>query len=60
MVLTEYQAVHQVLVRGLSESSVINKLFPKIPEVLTLQTLDARVIAVRSAEISVAEFMEDE
>ena len=53
------QATHMVLVRGLSESSVINKLFPKVPEVLTLQTYDAQVIAVRSAEISVAEFMED-
>jgi hypothetical protein len=51
--------IHYVLVRGLSEASVIKKLFPPIPEVLTLQTYDARVIAVRSANISAAEFMED-
>lgn len=47
-----------VMVRGLSEASVIQKLFPAIPEVLTLQTPEARVIAVRSADISVAEFEE--
>lgn len=47
-----------VQVRGLSEASVIQKLFPAIPEVLTLQTPEARVIAVRSADISVAEFEE--
>lgn len=52
-------AIHYVLVRGLNEACVINKLFPKIPEVLTLQTYDARVIAVRSDKISVAEFEED-
>ena len=49
-----------VLVRGTSESSVINKLFPKVPEVLTLQTHDARVIAVRSDKISAAEFMPED
>lgn len=48
----------KVLVRGLSESSVIQKLFLAVPEVLTLQTPDARVIAVRSDEIAVAEFEE--
>lgn len=53
------RATHYVLVRGLSESSVITKLFPRDPEVLILQTYKAQVIAVRSAEISVAEFMED-
>lgn len=49
-----------VLVRGTSESSVINKLFPRVPEVLTLQTHDARVIAVRSDRISAAEFMQED
>ena len=48
------------LVRGTSEASVINKLFPKVPEVLTLQTHDARVIAVRSDKISAAEFMPED
>ena len=52
--------IHYVLVRGTSESSVINKLFPKVPEVLTLQTHDARVIAVRSDTISAAEFMPED
>lgn len=49
-----------VLVRGLNEACVINKLFPKVPEVLTLQTHDARVIAVRSDKISAAEFMPED
>lgn len=49
-----------VLVRGLNEACVINKLFPKVPEVLTLQTHDARVIAVRSDRISAAEFMPED
>jgi len=49
-----------VQVRGTSESSVINKLFPRVPEVLTLQTHDARVIAVRSDKISAAEFMQED
>lgn len=49
-----------VQVRGTSEASVINKLFPKVPEVLTLQTHDARVIAVRSDRISAAEFMPED
>lgn len=49
-----------VQVRGTSEASVINKLFPKVPEVLTLQTHDARVIAVRSDKISAAEFMPED
>jgi hypothetical protein len=49
-----------VQVRGTSEASVINKLFPKISEVLTLQTHDARVIAVRSDMISAAEFMPED
>lgn len=49
-----------VLVRGLNEACVINKLFTKVPEVLTLQTHDARVIAVRSDKISAAEFMPED
>jgi hypothetical protein len=49
-----------VQVRGLNEACVINKLFPKVPEVLTLQTHDARVIAVRSDKISAAEFMPED
>ena len=49
-----------VQVRGLNEACVINKLFPKVPEVLTLQTHDARVIAVRSDKISAAEFMQED
>lgn len=52
--------IHYVLVRGTSESSVIRKLFPKVQEVLTLQTHDARVIAVRSDMISAAEFMSED
>lgn len=49
-----------VQVRGTSEAGVINKLFPKVPEVLTLQTHNARVIAVRSDMISAAEFMPED
>jgi hypothetical protein len=59
MANTEAPIVY-VLVRGLNEACVINKLFPKVPEVLTLQTHDARVIAVRSDKISAAEFMPED
>lgn len=51
--------VHNVLVRGRSQAGVVEKLMPKIPEVLMLQTWDAREIAVCSAKISAAEFVED-
>lgn len=59
MASTEAPVIY-VLVRGLNEACVINKLFPKVPEVLTLQTHDARVIAVRSDKISAAEFMPED
>lgn len=51
--------VHNVLVRGRFQSSVVEKLMPKIPEVLMLQTWDAREFAVRSEKISAVEFVED-
>lgn len=51
--------VYSCLVRGRSEADVINKLMPKIPEVLTIQTYDANVFAVRSENISAIEFVED-
>lgn len=51
--------VHNVLVRGRFQSGVVDKLMPKIPEVLLLQTWDAREIAVRSEKISAVEFVED-
>jgi hypothetical protein len=50
--------VHNVLARGRSQSSVVEKLMPKIPEVLMLQTLNAMEIAVRSDKIYAVEFME--
>ena len=50
---------HEVLVRGRSQSGVVDKLMPKIPEVLMLQTLDAREFAVRSNKINAVEFVED-
>ena len=50
---------HEVLVRGRSQSGVVDKLMPKIPEVLMLQTLDAREFAVRSNKIDAVEFVED-
>lgn len=52
-------SIHCVQIRGLNEASVIKKVFPSIAEVLTLQTYDSRVIAVRSDCICSAEFMED-
>ncbi len=49
--------IHKVSVRGRSESGVIEKLTPKIPEVLVMQkTSDYNVIAVRSEHISAIEF----
>ena len=50
---------HEVLVRGRTQSGVVEKLMPKIPEVLMLQTLDAREFAVRSNKIDAVEFVED-
>lgn len=51
--------VHSVLVRGRYQADVIKKLFPTVAEVLTLQTYNANVFAVRSEKISAAEFVED-
>ncbi len=51
--------IHSVLVRGRFQADVIKKLFPPVPEVLTLQTYNANVFAVRSEKISAAEFVED-
>ena len=51
--------VHNALVRGRFQADVINKLMPKIPEVLTLQTYSGNVFAVRSEKISAVVFMED-
>lgn len=51
--------VHNVLVRGRSQSGVVEKLMPKIPEVLMLQTWDAMEFAVRSEKISAVVFVED-
>ncbi len=51
--------VHKVMVRGRSQAGVITKLFPPIPEVLTLQTRNADVFAVRTTKISAVEFVEE-
>ena len=51
--------VHNALVRGRSQSGVVEKLMPKIPEVLMLQTWDAMEFAVRSEKISAVVFVED-
>lgn len=51
--------VYKCLVRGLSESSVIQKLMPPIPTVLTIQSYAANVFAVRSDRISAIEFVEE-
>ena len=51
--------VHSVLVRGRFQADVIKKLFPVNSEVLTLQTYNGDVFAVRSNRISAAEFVED-
>lgn len=52
-------AVHNCLVRGRFQADVIKKLMPQIPEVLTIQTVNADVFAIRSSEISAVEFVED-
>ena len=51
--------VHNVMVRGRSQSGVVEKLMPKIPEVLMLQTWDAMEFAVRSEKVSAVVFVED-
>lgn len=51
--------VHNALVRGRSQAGVVEKLMPKIPEVLMLQTWDAMEFAVRSEKISAVVFVED-
>lgn len=50
--------VHNCLVRGRFQADVINKLMPPTPEVLTIQTANADVFAIRSNEISAVEFVE--
>lgn len=55
----ENRQVHNALVRGRSQSGVVKKLMPKIPEVLMLQTWDARELAVRSEKVYAIEFVED-
>ena len=52
-------AVHNVLVRGRSQSGIIFKLMKGDPKVHTLQTWDAMEFAVRSEKISAIEFVED-
>ena len=52
-------AVHICLVRGRFQADIIKKLMPQIPEVLTIQTVNADVFAIRSSEISAVEFVED-
>ena len=51
--------VHNALVRGRSQAGVVDKLMPKLPEVLMLQTWDAMEFAVRSEKISAVVFVED-
>ena len=51
--------IHSVRVRGRSQADVIKKLFPVNAEVLTLQTYNGDVFAVRSNRISATEFVED-
>ena len=51
--------VHNCLVRGRFQADVIKKLMPQVPEVLTIQTVNADVFAIRSSEISAVEFVED-
>ena len=51
--------VHNAIVRGRSQAGVVEKLMPKIPEVLILQTWDAQEFAVRSDKISAVVFVED-
>lgn len=47
---------HNVMVRGLSESSVLMKLQPEKPELLIVQSFDGRVCAVATDKISFVEF----
>ena len=51
---------HKVLVRGRSQSGVVEKLMPKIPEVLMLQTPYASEFAIRSDKIYAVEFVEEQ
>jgi hypothetical protein len=51
--------VHNCLVRGRFQADVIKKLMPSVPEVLTIQTASADVFAIRSAEISAVEFVDE-
>jgi hypothetical protein len=51
--------VHNCLVRGRFQADVIKKLFPAVPETLTLQTFSGNIFAVRSEKISAVEFVED-
>ncbi len=51
--------VHNVLVRGRTQSGIIFKLMKGDPEVLTLQTYSGEVFAVRSEKISAIEFLGD-
>lgn len=48
---------YDCLVRGLCESSIVNKLMPEKPEVVLVQTLKAEVFAVRSDRIDGIEFV---
>ena len=51
--------VHNCLVRGRFQADVIKKLMPQVPEVLTIQTVNADVFAIRSSEIYAVEFVEE-
>ena len=51
--------VHNCLVRGRFQADAIKKLMPQVSEVLTIQTVNADVFAIRSNEISAVEFVED-
>lgn len=48
---------HDCLVRGLCESSIVNKLMPEKSEVVLIQTIKADVFAVRSDRIDAIEFI---
>ena len=50
---------HFCQVRGLSESSVIKKLTPPVPEFITVQDFDANIMAIDSKKISVIQFLGD-
>ena len=49
--------IYDCQVRGLSESSIINKLMPEKPEVVLVQTLKADVFSVRTDRIDAIEFV---